>query len=157
MSRIADVGDLGAWHTPGRQQGNGRPNLEGHLAGVDAHDVDAALPPHDRLVEQEGQRLLHPDIIKSLQGLLAGYVPVAPVYELDAALDNPWLSEIGMRQVIAHPDAPELHVLACPIKVDGARMESRAGPLMGADTDALLADCGYDEAQIADLRAAGVV
>ena len=91
------------------------------------------------------------------QGLLAGYVPVAPVYELDAALDNPWLSEIGMRQVIAHPDAPELHVLACPIKVDGARMESRAGPLMGVDTDALLSDCGYDDTQIADLRASGVV
>ena len=91
------------------------------------------------------------------QGLLEGHVPVAPVYELDAALDNPWLSEIGMRQTIAHPDAPELQVLACPIKVDGTRMKSRAGPFMGADTDAVLSDCGYDAAQIADLRAAGVV
>ncbi len=91
------------------------------------------------------------------QNLLEGHVPVAPVYALDGALDNPWLTEIGMRQTISHPDAPQLQVLACPIKVDGQRMESRAGPFMGADTDALLADCGYDADAISGLRAAGVV
>jgi crotonobetainyl-CoA:carnitine CoA-transferase CaiB-like acyl-CoA transferase len=91
------------------------------------------------------------------QGLLEGHVPVAPVYELDRALDNPWLETIGMRQTIAHPDLAEMDVLACPIKVDGQRLPARAGPLLGADSGVVLAEAGYSQEEIAELRATGVV
>ena len=91
------------------------------------------------------------------QALLEGHVPVAPVYGLDQALDNPWLAEIGMRDVVAHPDRAELHVLASPIKLDGQRLPNRAGPLLGADSDAILAELGYAEDAVAGLRAGGIV
>jgi crotonobetainyl-CoA:carnitine CoA-transferase CaiB-like acyl-CoA transferase len=91
------------------------------------------------------------------QALLEGHVPVSPVYGLDQAMDNPWLGAIGMRDVVAHPDRPELHVLASPIKLDGQRLPNRAGPLLGADSDAILAELGYDENDIARLRAGGIV
>lgn len=91
------------------------------------------------------------------QNLLAGHVPVAPVYELGDALDNPWLAEIGMRDEVAHPDKPDLHVLANPLKFDGERLPNRAAPLLGADSDAILDDLGYDEDAIAELRASGIV
>ena len=48
------------------------------------------------------------------QRLLEGHVPVAPVYDLDEALDNPWLETIGMRDQISHPDRPEMDVALQP-------------------------------------------
>jgi crotonobetainyl-CoA:carnitine CoA-transferase CaiB-like acyl-CoA transferase len=91
------------------------------------------------------------------QELLAGFVPVAPVYELADALDNPWLNTIGMRDCVDHPDRDGVQILASPIKVDGKRLPNRAAPLLGADTDDVLADLGYDDEAIAKLRGGGIV
>ncbi len=88
---------------------------------------------------------------------LEGHVPVAPVNGVDAALDSAFLAETRMRDTVAHPDRPELHVLANPIKLDGERLPNRAGPLLGADTDAVLAEAGFDPAEIDALRAGGVI
>ncbi len=91
------------------------------------------------------------------QALLEGQVPVAPVYTLDAALDNPWLETIGIRDVVAHPDKPDLHVLSSPIKLNGQRLPNQAGPLLGADSDAVLRDLGYEDDAIAQFKANGIV
>ncbi len=91
------------------------------------------------------------------QALLEGHVPVAPVYELDQALDNPWLDTIGMKQTVAHPDRAEIEVLASPIRFDGKRLPSRAAPLLGADSDVILQEIGYDDDAIADMRQSGVI
>jgi crotonobetainyl-CoA:carnitine CoA-transferase CaiB-like acyl-CoA transferase len=91
------------------------------------------------------------------QELLAGFVPVAPVYTLGAALDNPWLDEIGMKDEVAHPDNPHLQVLASPLKFDGQRPPNRAAPLLGADSDALLGELGYGADEIAAFRRSGVI
>lgn len=89
--------------------------------------------------------------------LLSGHMPVAPVFALDEALDNPYLQTTGMIDTVTHPDRADLRVLANPIKIDGQRLPNRAGPLLGADTDALLAEAGYDGAQIARLKAQKIV
>jgi crotonobetainyl-CoA:carnitine CoA-transferase CaiB-like acyl-CoA transferase len=88
---------------------------------------------------------------------LQGHLPVAPVNGVDTALDNPFLAATGMRDVVAHPDRPEMHVLANPIRLDGERLPNRAGPLLGADTDAVLGEAGFDAREIDDLRAGGVI
>jgi crotonobetainyl-CoA:carnitine CoA-transferase CaiB-like acyl-CoA transferase len=91
------------------------------------------------------------------QALLEGHVPVAPVYALDQAMDNPWLATIGMRDQVTHPDNPDLKILANPIRIDGERLPNRAGPLLGADSDRILAELGYDADDVARLRAGGIV
>jgi crotonobetainyl-CoA:carnitine CoA-transferase CaiB-like acyl-CoA transferase len=91
------------------------------------------------------------------QALLEGHVPVAPVYGLEQALDNPWLETTGMRQVVAQPDKGEMHVLASPIRIDGQRLPARAAPYLGQDSEAILREIGYDAETIADMRQAGVI
>lgn len=91
------------------------------------------------------------------QALLEGSVPIAPVNQLDQALDNPWLDTIGMTDIVQHPDREAFHVLASPIRIDGQRLPNRAGPLLGADSDDILSDLGYGSNEIAELRASGVV
>jgi crotonobetainyl-CoA:carnitine CoA-transferase CaiB-like acyl-CoA transferase len=71
--------------------------------------------------------------------LLAGRVPFGPVNSLTEALDNPFVAEVGMRDVVEHPDVPEgLRMLAAPVKIDGERMPGKRSPKLGEHTDELL-------------------
>ncbi|WP_369805594.1 CaiB/BaiF CoA transferase family protein [Sphingobium sp. EM0848] len=88
---------------------------------------------------------------------LAGYMPVSPVYGLDQALDNPYLRETGMIDTVSHPDRDALRVLANPIRMDGERLPNRAAPLLGADSEAVLAEAGFSAEEIASFKAKGVV
>lgn len=89
--------------------------------------------------------------------LLAGKMPIAPVYNLDQALDNPWLETIGMRDTVCHQDNAEMKVLSSPIKINGDRLPNKAGPLLGEDSDEILGDIGLSKDDIAELRAGGIV
>lgn len=89
--------------------------------------------------------------------LLQGHVPVAPVNDIADAMDNPWLETIGMIETVTHPDRDDLRVLASPIKVDGQRPPSQAGPLLGADSEAILKSLGYAVSDIALLHKKGVI
>lgn len=89
--------------------------------------------------------------------LLAGKVPVAPVHDLASAMDNPYLQETGMMQTVQHPDCEHLRVLASPIRVDGERLPSRAGPLLGADNDDVLASIGLTGGEIETLKRDGII
>ncbi|WP_380875737.1 CoA transferase [Sphingomonas sp. DBB INV C78] len=89
--------------------------------------------------------------------LLAGHMPVSPVYGLDQALDNPYLQATGMIDTVSHPDRDAMRVLANPIRLDGERLPNRAAPLLGADSDAVLAEAGFDASEIAAFKEKGVV
>ncbi len=83
-------------------------------------------------------------------------LPAAPVLTLPQALDNPFAREIGMVRPLPHPLQDEFRSLANPIKLDGARLGQRTAPALGADTEALLRQVGYDDDAIATLHRAGV-
>lgn len=71
--------------------------------------------------------------------LLAGRVPFGPVNSLTEALDNPFVAEVAMRDVVEHPDRPEgLQMLAAPVRIDGARMPGMRSPKLGEHTGELL-------------------
>ena len=88
---------------------------------------------------------------------LSGQVPVAPVNDVKQALDNPFVAERGGIQDFGYPDGRSLRMTASPIRVSDAELPRHAAPALGADTDALLAELGYDAARIAALRASGAV
>jgi crotonobetainyl-CoA:carnitine CoA-transferase CaiB-like acyl-CoA transferase len=88
-------------------------------------------------------------------GKLQGVLPVAPVYDLPQALDNPYLRTIGMVKDLPHPAQDAYRVLANPIKLDGERLPSRRAPQLGEHTETVLRELGYDPAAIAELRASG--
>jgi crotonobetainyl-CoA:carnitine CoA-transferase CaiB-like acyl-CoA transferase len=89
--------------------------------------------------------------LERLQGLL----PVAPVYDLPQALDNPFAAAIGMVRALPHPAREDFRVLANPIKLDGRRLPSHTAPALGEHTDELLRAAGLSSAEIDALRAGG--
>ena len=62
---------------------------------------------------------------------LGNYVPAAPVLDMDQALDNDFVRETQMINTIPHKDRGTIRVLSNPIKVGGARLPQRAGPVLG--------------------------
>lgn len=67
-------------------------------------------------------------------------VPVAPVYDLPAALDNPFVRAIDMIQDMPHRSAGTLRALRNPIKLAGHRMPGRPGHGLGADNASIYGD-----------------
>jgi crotonobetainyl-CoA:carnitine CoA-transferase CaiB-like acyl-CoA transferase len=118
--------------------------------------AEARLENREKLTELLDETFMQRPTAHWLE-LLAGHMPVAPVFQLDQALDNPFIHERGMVETVSHTDRPDLHVLANPIRVDGERLPSRAAPLLGADTDTVLSSAGYSNAEIAQLKTSGVV
>ena len=72
-----------------------------------------------------------------MQGL-AGTIPIAPVLGMAAALDNPYVRDVGMLQALPHASDPAFRLLANPIKLDGQRLAGRVCSPLGADGDTLL-------------------
>jgi succinate---hydroxymethylglutarate CoA-transferase len=88
---------------------------------------------------------------------LNGKVPVAPVNDVAQALDNPYVAERGSIQDFRYPDERAARLVANPIRLSDAELPKRAGPALGADTDALLAELGYAKERILELRSLKVV
>ena len=88
---------------------------------------------------------------------LTGCLPVAPVYDMPQALDNPFLKTLGMIQTVPHPLRPNFRALANPIRLDGERLPGVSAAALGANTVDLLREAGYDDAGIAALKSAGAI
>ena len=87
-------------------------------------------------------------------------VPAGPVYTVAQALTHPQIAQRGLLATFA--DAPgvgrDVRVLRTGIKLDGAAPSVDAPPpTLGQHTDAILAELGYDEAQVRALRQEGAV
>ena len=83
-------------------------------------------------------------------------MPAAPVHDVKAALENPFVMAEGRVRTVSHPSGP-IRLLASPITCPGDETPCHAAPAMGADTDAILTDAGFSAADISGLRKAGAV
>ena len=90
--------------------------------------------------------------------LNAAGVPCGRVLSIAEVFDDPQTRHQQMRITIDHPQHGPLDVIGFPIKFsdDPCRMH-RPPPVLGADTDAILAELGRDDKAIKALRAAQVI
>jgi len=83
--------------------------------------------------------------------------PCASIWRVEEVIDHP---QIVAREVMQEVDTPygKLRFMGSGFQLahGGGRLD-RAAPALGADTDALLAEAGYDPEQVAALRAASVI
>jgi crotonobetainyl-CoA:carnitine CoA-transferase CaiB-like acyl-CoA transferase len=86
---------------------------------------------------------------------LRGVVPVAPVRSLDAALDPGELAGRGMLAEYEHEPLGRVRSVGSPLRLGGYMPEYRPGPRLGADTEDILAELGYDGGEVTALRASG--
>jgi crotonobetainyl-CoA:carnitine CoA-transferase CaiB-like acyl-CoA transferase len=87
---------------------------------------------------------------------LAGKVPVAPVYDVAEALENPFVREQGRILEAAHPARGTIRTLACPVRCPGEEERVGIAPALGEHTRELLRALGYDDARIEELARAKV-
>ena len=113
-----------------------------------ATNRDALTPVLDEILQQ--------DVTANWLAKLQTHVPVAPVYDLPAALDNPFVEQIKMRAEIPHRDG-ELRVLRNPIRLDQERLATSPGRGLGEDNHQVLGEeLGLRE-KFDDLRARGII
>jgi succinate--hydroxymethylglutarate CoA-transferase len=130
----------------------GRPEWS---ARPDYKDFKARLENRARLTEELDAVLSTRTTAEWIE-VFGGRVPAAPVHDVRAALDNPFVTEEGRVRTVEHPSGP-IRLLASPFTCPGEETPCAPAPAMGADTDAALAEAGFTSAEIADLRKAGVV
>jgi len=87
----------------------------------------------------------------------AGAVPAAPIYDLAQALENPFVTEQGRLQTLAHPTEGPYRMVAPPVRSPGEDAPARPAPALGEHTETLLRELGYDGARIRALRDARVI
>lgn len=87
--------------------------------------------------------------------VFAGDIPIAPVYDIQQALDNPYVAQIAMLQSVPHGSQAlaegQLRALSNPIRLDGERLSGKVCPSLGADNHAILHALGFSETEIAQL------
>jgi crotonobetainyl-CoA:carnitine CoA-transferase CaiB-like acyl-CoA transferase len=88
---------------------------------------------------------------------LRGQVPVAPVYTVDEALDDPQVRAREMVIELAHPVFGVLRQVGSPIKIDALAHDYRPASALGADTSSVLDEIGVDAAERTRLRDQGII
>jgi crotonobetainyl-CoA:carnitine CoA-transferase CaiB-like acyl-CoA transferase len=84
---------------------------------------------------------------------LGGKVPIAPIYDVQQALENPFVADQQRVLDFQHPEHGRIRGVASPVRLDGSEaLPTRAAPRLGEDTDALLGELGYAQNAIAALR-----
>ena len=93
-----------------------------------------------------------------LEALEAAKVPCGPINDLADVFADPQVQARGMTVDVAHPLAGSIRLVSSPMKLSATPVRhDRAPPLLGADTEPVLAEFGLDAAAIAALRSAGAI
>ena len=90
--------------------------------------------------------------------LNAAGVPSGPVYSVDQTFADPQVQHLGMAASVEHPIRGRSNLIGQPVRFHRTPWQLRtASPEMGEHTDAILADLGYSESDITNLRDRDVV
>ena len=83
---------------------------------------------------------------------------VGPVYDIDDMFSDPHIAERDMFQEMQHPVAGTIQQIGFPIKFSETPGEiATHAPGLGEHTESVLTQLGYDQTELEQLRAAGVI
>jgi formyl-CoA transferase len=93
-----------------------------------------------------------------VERLNAAGVPSGPIYSIDQVFADPQVEHLGIAQEVATPDRGALRVVGQPVGLSRTPSHIAAPPPeVGQHTDEVLREFGFDDAEIARLRAAKAV
>jgi crotonobetainyl-CoA:carnitine CoA-transferase CaiB-like acyl-CoA transferase len=93
-----------------------------------------------------------------LARLDANNIPNAPINTIHEVFDNPQIKHLGIPKQIEHPKMGTSNLVGSPINMSGTPPKFfRPAPLLGEHTDKVLAQLGYSETAIKELRASNVI
>lgn len=93
-----------------------------------------------------------------LENLPRTGIPGGQVNPVSRAIEDEVAQARGMTSEVPHPTAGHVRLMASPLKLSGTPVRApQAPPTLGQDSDAILAELGYDAARITRLRASGAV
>jgi crotonobetainyl-CoA:carnitine CoA-transferase CaiB-like acyl-CoA transferase len=133
---------------------------ESTLASDIRYATNAARVSHrSELIAHLSMLLQTQPLAHWLSRLEAQGVPCAPVNRIDQVFADPQVQARSMRIELPHATAGSVPLVANPLRFSATPVEyTRAPPLLGADTRALLRErLGLNDARIEELLAAGVV
>lgn len=149
-----------------------------HISGSDQHWAAtcavlglADLAADPALCTNAGRVAARDRIMAAMRGAAAGHdraelatalrarsVPAGEVQSVAEALADPHIQARGMVSRFDHPTEGTFPALRNPLQFDGFdNPEIGVPPLLGADTDSILAGLGYGADQVAALRAGRVI
>ena len=86
--------------------------------------------------------------------LVAGEVPVAPIYNLAEVLEDPQVKHLDMIKTVTHPEKGPVRLVGFPVTLHDTPMGPVTAPdTLGEHSDEVLGELGFDAAAIARLRA----
>ena len=85
-------------------------------------------------------------------------MPYAPINDVKDTLENEHIQARGMVTEVDHPACGPMKLVSPPVKFSETKPSIRSPPpTLGQHTDGVLADLGWGEGDIKELREAGVV
>ena len=85
-------------------------------------------------------------------------LPCGPILAVDEVFEDPQVRHLEMAQPVVHPVDGELDLVRLPLTFSETPASIRsAAPLLGADTERVLVEHGFAEAEIATLAGSGAI
>jgi formyl-CoA transferase len=84
-------------------------------------------------------------------------IPCGPILSMKELAEEPSLRKTGTVVEVDHPKRGKYLSVGNPIKMSDSPTEVTRSPLLGEHTEEVLAELGYDNAAVADLRKTGAI